>query len=106
MADEEFDICERIWNHELAMQRLLSILRQNQNYCTDDECYSLARLPGPSAAPPSNDFFMPFLIIAFMVLMYVFRPNSLRQIRNNNVKDRDNERDSSDDPPVPPPTMQ
>lgn len=26
MADEGFDLCECIWNHEFAMQRLLSIV--------------------------------------------------------------------------------
>ena len=32
------------------------------------------------------------LVIAFAVLMYAFRPNSLRQLSNDTVKDRDNER--------------
>lgn len=106
MADDQLYICKRIWNNELTVQRLLSILRQNQNYCMNDECFSQAQLPGPPDTSSSSDFLMQFLIIAFMVLMYVFRPNSLRQRRNNNVKDRDNERDSSDDPPVPPSTTQ
>ncbi|XP_029053225.1 small integral membrane protein 14 [Osmia bicornis bicornis] len=103
---ERFDLCECIWSHELAMQRLLSILRQSQSYCTDNECFSVSRLPEPSAVPTSSNFYMTCLIIAFMVLMHVLRPNSLRRLRNNNVKDRDNERDSSDDPPAPPPTTQ
>jgi len=33
-----FDPCECIFNHEMAMRRLLSLLRQSQSYCTDNEC--------------------------------------------------------------------
>lgn len=33
-----FDPCECIFNHEMAMRRLLSLLRQSQSYCTDEEC--------------------------------------------------------------------
>lgn len=49
-------------------------------------------MPGPQEVPPSTNFFMTCLIIAFAVLMYALRPNSLRQLRNNTAKDRDNER--------------
>lgn len=106
MADEGFDMCEYMWS-EFAMQRLLLILRQNQNYCTDNECFSMSRLPGPRDTSSSSNFFMTtLLIIGFAVLMYVLRPNSFRQLTNNTAKDRDNERDSNGDPPVPPPTAQ
>ncbi|XP_043788402.1 small integral membrane protein 14 [Apis laboriosa] len=107
MADEGFDLCECIWNHEFAMQRLLSILRQSQNYCTDNECFDMSRLPGPRDVPSWNlNFFMILLIIVFVVLMYALRPQSLRHLNNDIAKDRNNERDSHDDPPVPPPTIQ
>jgi hypothetical protein len=33
-----FDPCECIFSHEMAMRRLLSLLRQSQSYCTDNEC--------------------------------------------------------------------
>ncbi|XP_043512433.1 small integral membrane protein 14 [Frieseomelitta varia] len=109
MADERSDLCECIWSHEFAMQRLLSILRQSQSYCTDNECFSISQLPGPRDDPlPSNFFMTILLVIAFAILMYAFRPNSLRsnsrQSSNDTVKDRDNERDSNNDPPAPPPT--
>ncbi|XP_054009001.1 small integral membrane protein 14 [Hylaeus anthracinus] len=100
MADERFDLCECIWNHELATQRLLAILRQSQNYCTETECF----LPGSRDVQESSDFFTTCLIIAFGIIMYVLRPNSLRRLRNDNAKDSDNRRDSNDDPPAPPPT--
>ena len=38
MGDNGFDPCECIFNHEMAMRRLLSLLRQSQSYCTDNEC--------------------------------------------------------------------
>ena len=39
MADGgDFDPCECIYSHEMAMRRLLSLLRQSQSYCTDNEC--------------------------------------------------------------------
>ncbi|CAK9809841.1 Small integral membrane protein 14 [Anthophora plagiata] len=106
MADEAFDSCECIWNHELAM-KLLSILRQSQSYCTDSECLSMSRLPLSHETSSSSNFLLTCLIIAFAVIMYVLRPNSLRRTRTNTVKDQNNERDSNgDNPPAPPPTAQ
>jgi len=32
------DPCECVFTHEAAMRRLLSLLRNSQNYCTDNEC--------------------------------------------------------------------
>ncbi|CAG5089319.1 Similar to Smim14: Small integral membrane protein 14 (Rattus norvegicus) [Cotesia congregata] len=101
MADESFDVCECIWNHN-AMQRLLSLLRQSQAACTDNECFNLTNLPGPEGGQQNSDFL--FIGIAFvaMTLMYLFRPNSLRQSYADNVKPR-NSTGPNDDPPAPPP---
>ena len=44
MADGGFDPCECIFNHEMAMRRLLSLLRQSQSYCTDNECVQVRRI--------------------------------------------------------------
>ncbi|KAK1133899.1 hypothetical protein K0M31_011685 [Melipona bicolor] len=105
MPDKRSDLCECLWSHEFAMQRLLSILRQSQSYCTDNECFSMSQLPGPrDDSLPSNFFMTTLLVIAFAIFMYAFRPNSLRQSSNDTVKDRDNERDSNNDPPAPPPS--
>ena len=49
MADGGFDPCECIFNHEMAMRRLLSLLRSSQSYCTDNECLQDG-LPGPGQA--------------------------------------------------------
>ena len=40
-----FDPCECIFSHEMAMRRLLSLLRQSQNYCTDNECIQVPKMP-------------------------------------------------------------
>ena len=32
MADERSDLCECIWSHEFAMQRLLSIVSDNEQF--------------------------------------------------------------------------
>merc|ERR1712080_555332 len=47
MADGSWDPCECIFNHEMAMRRLLSLLRNSQSACTDSECFTDG-LPGPA----------------------------------------------------------
>ncbi|XP_047358462.1 small integral membrane protein 14 [Vespa velutina] len=105
MSDDS-DLCKCIWPNDLLMQRLLSILRLTQNYCTDNECFSFSRLPGPPPVQPSSNFFMTCLFFAFIVLMYIIRPRSLRHasLRSNVAKNRNDISGSSDDPPTPPPT--
>ncbi|KAL0122370.1 hypothetical protein PUN28_007237 [Cardiocondyla obscurior] len=101
MSDEGFDLCECM--HYMSVQHLLSILRQSQDLCSDTECFSVSRFPGPQTnARESSDFLFTCLIVAFIVLMYAFRPRSLRQ--SNIVKNR-NEPGSHGDGPPSPPTM-
>ncbi|XP_011259137.1 small integral membrane protein 14 [Camponotus floridanus] len=101
MSDEGFDPCECMWNHR-SMQHLLSILRQSQNYCSDIECFSVSRIPGPQQnIQESSDFLFTCLIIGFVVFLYAFRPRSLRQSNRNIIKSN-NEPSSRGDPPSPP----
>ena len=86
------------------MRRLLSMLRQSQNLCTETECFSTTGLPESCDVSFSSDFLMTCLMIAFIVVMYAFRPNSLRQLRSDNTTERKNGHDSTDDPPTPPST--
>ncbi|CAL4085956.1 unnamed protein product, partial [Meganyctiphanes norvegica] len=79
MADGGFDPCECVWSHEFAMRRLLSLLRQGQSYCTDNECFN--ELPGPQTQQSggSDDmmlFGMMWAMLAFA--LYFLRPASLR----------------------------
>lgn len=79
MGDGGFDPCECIFNHEMAMRRLLSLLRQSQSYCTDNECLQDG-LPGPGNAEGGGGDFM-MLAMAWMVMavvMYLLRPTSMR----------------------------
>ncbi|XP_071628452.1 small integral membrane protein 14 isoform X1 [Temnothorax longispinosus] len=103
MSDEGFDPCECMWNY-MSVQHLLSILRQSQDYCSDTECFSISRLPGPQTnVRESSDFLFTCLMIGFMVLLYAFRP-SLRRSTRNIIKSS-NEPGSHEDGPPSPPTM-
>jgi len=105
MADGGFDPCECIFNHEMAMRRLLSLLRQSQSYCTDNEC-AQDGLPGPTEGNGDNTFFM--MAMAWVVLamfLYLFRPSALRgDAKGNRGGGPGNQRDedpmSDRDPPA------
>ncbi|XP_058065142.1 small integral membrane protein 14 [Anopheles bellator] len=75
MADE-FDACECFWSHEIAMRRLLSLLRHGQSYCNDSDCTDLPNLPGSNGG---TNFFLVIMALIFMAVMYVMRPQSLRR---------------------------
>ncbi|VDM39153.1 unnamed protein product [Toxocara canis] len=74
------DPCECIFNHETAMRRLLSLLRDSQGYCTDSECIQDA--PGPQGAgilAGGNNLLMITVLWGILALaMYFMRPNSMR----------------------------
>ena len=84
MADGGFDPCECIFNHEMAMRRLLSLLRSSQTYCTDNECLQDG-LPGPGQTDGTSDNFMMMMIgwMMMAMIMYFMRPQSMR---NNNLE--------------------
>jgi len=91
MSGEDFDPCECIFNHEMAMRRLLSLLRSSQSYCQDNECQDGA-LPGPGESTgPDNSFLM--MTMAWVVLavtLYFLRPNSLRNDTNGKPSNGNN----------------
>ena len=71
MADG-FDPCECIFNHEMAMRRLLSLLRGSQSYCTDNECLQDG-LPGPGEGNAGKiQFWMFTFYILFHTCSYLF----------------------------------
>ncbi|XP_015123903.1 small integral membrane protein 14 [Diachasma alloeum] len=100
MGDEGFDMCEYVWNYD-SMQRLISLLRQTQAYCTDNECLNFARLPGPQTNQSASDFLFMSIAVITMLLLYVLRPNSLR--KKSEEKPHANSSRRNDDPPAPPP---
>lgn len=102
MADE-FDACECYWSHELAMRRLLSMLRQGQSHCTDTECVDLIR-PQNAASTESGDdnnfMFMTMLLILALTL-YVFRPMARRrQVDTTSNKPSGSGEDDGPPPPA------
>ncbi|CAG9114761.1 hypothetical protein JYU34_007649 [Plutella xylostella] len=97
MADEGMDPCECLWNHELAMRRLISLLRQGQSYCTDTEC--LEELPGPGAGAEGGNFMIMFMMLAVALAMYMLRPRRNRLA--DAAKPARNSHDSDDAPPTP-----
>lgn len=100
MGDEAgFDPCECIWGHEMAMRRLISLLRQSQAYCTDNECFQ--NVIGPQNQNQNIDsvLFMT-LMFAFALLMYYLRPNFQNGLSQDPSKPANNDNDFN--PPTPP----
>ncbi|KAG0710661.1 Small integral membrane protein 14 [Chionoecetes opilio] len=101
MSDGGFDPCECVWSHEMAMRRLLSLLRQSQSYCTDNEC--LSELPGPrtSMAEGGMDNTTLMIVVWSFVafLLFLMRPSSLRS--DPNAKPANSNQDDGA-PPSPP----
>uniref|UniRef100_A0A0A9X760 Small integral membrane protein 14 n=1 Tax=Lygus hesperus TaxID=30085 RepID=A0A0A9X760_LYGHE len=99
MSDEGMDLCGVIWNHEMTMRRLLSLLRQSQTTCSDTECY------GPIQTNSGNDGFMMMTLcwMAVAFLLYIMRPASIRN-RENDMKPARGNGDNGDggNPPASP----
>ncbi|XP_018568643.1 small integral membrane protein 14 [Anoplophora glabripennis] len=76
MSDEGdgFDPCECVWGHELAMRRLLNVLRNSQALCTDSECYVDDATPRQSSQP--DQVLLMSIIFITALLLYYFRPRS------------------------------
>lgn len=100
MADGGFDPCECIFSHEMAMRRLLSLLRQSQSYCTDNECVQDG-LPGPGQGNGGDNSFM-LMAVAWVVLamvLYLLRPQSMRG--QGDAKPNNNNQGGPRDPEPP-----
>lgn len=98
------DPCECIWSQEMAMRRLLSLLRQSQAYCVDNEC--LEEMPGglPNTQGGSNSILlMAICWLAVALVLYFLRPASLRN--RGDTKRRDTGFGSNGSPPSPPPAI-
>ncbi|KAK3803245.1 hypothetical protein RRG08_013828 [Elysia crispata] len=76
----DFDPCEcvDIFNHESAMRRLMNMLRNSQNACTDSGC---DQLPDTPNAPVGADGYMMLMLgwVFVATLLYFMRPRNLRQ---------------------------
>ncbi|XP_050433031.1 uncharacterized protein C34C12.4 [Adelges cooleyi] len=104
------DPCECFWNHELSMQRLISLLRQSQSACTDIDCLDpVQRLdtPGASNGEDTNFILLTGVWVIVALVLYFMRPNRARTQEEETKKLQFGGTDNggSNDPPPPPPSM-
>ncbi|XP_060528642.1 small integral membrane protein 14 [Cylas formicarius] len=100
MGDDagSFDPCACIWNHELAMRRLLNVLRNSQALCTDTECFETGATP-PRTNPNNPDSLLILTVFfAAVLLLYMLRPRN-QQIQQDVRKPSRNENNSNGPPP-------
>jgi hypothetical protein len=95
----DFDGCECFFSHEFAMRRLLSLLRNSQTYCTDNECVDLQSNVSNSG---SDNFTWMMCMMIGAVILYVMRPNSLRRRQNEPLNKPSPEDNNSNNQPPPP----
>jgi len=87
--------CVDLFNHESAMRRLINMLRDSQNACSDGGC---EELPGNPGAPNATDGYM------MLMLGWVFVATILYFLRPKNFRAQGNEKPSpSGGGPSPPP---
>ncbi|CAJ0598159.1 unnamed protein product [Cylicocyclus nassatus] len=90
------DPCECLFNHEAAMRRLLSLLRDTQDYCTDSECLT----DGGPTAIASNSLLLWTMLWGFLALVLFFlRPNSMRGNQGLGKPGPSNDRNNNQPPP-------
>ncbi|XP_055837502.1 small integral membrane protein 14 [Episyrphus balteatus] len=75
--------CECVWTHEMAIRRLLSLIRQSQSSCTDTECIDLpSSLPSPTGGEETS-FTMMTMFMILAVILYFIRPDSIIKVVNS-----------------------
>ncbi|XP_044733796.1 small integral membrane protein 14 [Chrysoperla carnea] len=115
MSDDDgsaMDLCECVWGHEMAMRRLLSLLRQSQSLCTDTECFN----PTSQQQQLNNNnadanLLMISLMIVFALALYLLRPRSITNSNTDHIKKPSNpnsefgpDPNGPSSPPPPPPS--
>nr|XP_012560543.1 small integral membrane protein 14 [Hydra vulgaris] len=73
-----FDPCECIFSPAAAMQRLISLLRNSQSYCTDEQCFGTPPGPGSNADTGVHLMLMAIGWVILALVLYLLRPQSLR----------------------------
>jgi hypothetical protein len=105
MADGGMDPCECIWNHEMAMQRLMNLLRNSQSFCSDNECIQDG---GPSVGDSvSAGGFSTMMLVMFGWLivataLFLLRPSSLRRNPDQKPSPSHDGGGNNPAPPAPP----
>ncbi|XP_071946337.1 small integral membrane protein 14-like [Antedon mediterranea] len=96
MAEGGYDPCECIWSREGAMRRLISLLRNSQTTCTENECMNL-QAPEGDGGYSFMMLMMGWIVLA--VVLFLMRPNSMRN------RGDDKPRNISPPPPPPAPSV-
>jgi len=100
------DPCECVFSHEAAMRRLLSLLRNSQNYCTDNECVQdFPNQDGPVSGlfGGGNAMFMIMTMWMVMALaLFFLRPASLRRTPQEKPPPGNGDGQGPNLPPAPP----
>ncbi|EFA09413.1 uncharacterized protein C34C12.4 [Tribolium castaneum] len=96
MSDENMDLCECIWGHELAMRRLLNVIRNSQSNCVDNECFD----EGFQRQSPESSMLLMTCVLMVAMFLYYFRP---RTQRIDDTKPGRSDRNGA--PPSPPAPM-
>ncbi|TMW43489.1 hypothetical protein DOY81_011433 [Sarcophaga bullata] len=88
---DEFDGCECIWTHEMAMQRLL-------NFVSD-------RIQPNTPGGEDSNFTMMTMVMIFALVMYLIRPESVLKMTTTKGRGQgpSNGNGGSNQPPPPAP---
>jgi len=101
------DYCEYVWGHEHAMTRLLNMLRNSQDTCTDNECLTSPLGPqGGDVPDDGSNSMMMMIMMAWLFIaavLFLFRPSSMRT--QVDPKARQGNNDRGEGPPPPPPAV-
>lgn len=96
-----FDPCEcvNLYNHENAMRRLINMLRDSQNACTDSGCETS---PNDPSSPNCSEGYMMLMLgwVVVATLLYLLRPRTLRV--SGDEKPAPSSGDGSGNPPAGP----
>ncbi|KAF6020968.1 SMIM14 [Bugula neritina] len=99
----DLDPCECVWSHEHAMRRLINMLRNSQDACTDNECLTSPLGLQPDAATDGSNSTLMMIMVAWLLIaavLFLFRPASMRQ--QTDAKGHQGNNDGSRGPPAPP----
>ncbi|EDW02252.1 small integral membrane protein 14 [Drosophila grimshawi] len=106
---DELDGCECIWSHEMAMQRLINFIRQNQNACSDTTCIDVSgRVTGQAGADDScgNSIRIAIAFLLLAIFMYIVNPSTWSRFTTNSKNSRrDNNPDGAPPPHQPRPAI-
>ena len=93
-----FDPCECIFSPQAAMRRLISLLRNSQSFCTDEQCFGSP--PGPSNTSDTGmtTFYLAIAWVVFALVLFMMRPRSMKD-NDKRLPDQDHH---DRNPPAPP----